>query len=257
MKQELLEPTLVVQGDVSSLCTDYARDKMIALVTHAPAPVLGADLRLVRRADPARERPCHVEMTIDLNGRLVRARSNAPTMTEAIDGTVARLRRRIDAESDRPRSLRLRHRDESSWHHDDRHSERPEFSPRAADDRELIRRKTFALQPESLEDALADLELLDHDFYLFVHDESNCEAIVYRTDNGYGVGQRSATPDAIERVGIPLHVDAPPPTTTLHDALTLLDETNAPFQFFVDADTGRGSVAYRRYDGNYGVIVPR
>ena len=41
--------------------------------------------------------------------------------------------------------------------------------PRPADDRTVVRRKTFALRPESIEEALFDLEALDHDFFLFVH----------------------------------------------------------------------------------------
>src|SRR5690606_19588023 len=35
-----------------------------------------------------------------------------------------------------------------------------------------------------------------------------------------------------------------------------LDMTGEPYVFFEDPETGRGAVAYRRYDGHYGVIVP-
>jgi hypothetical protein len=40
------------------------------------------------------------------------------------------------------------------------------------------------------------------------------------------------------------------------DALARLDATGAPFVFLADADTGRGNVVYRRYDGHYGLITP-
>lgn len=36
-----------------------------------------------------------------------------------------------------------------------------------------------------------------------------------------------------------------------------LDETDAPFVFYVDAQTGRGHAVYRRYDGHYGVVSPQ
>jgi hypothetical protein len=39
--------------------------------------------------------------------------------------------------------------------------------------------------------------------------------------------------------------------------LVALEETETPFQFFLDDATGRGEVAYRRYDGDYGLILPR
>lgn len=35
-----------------------------------------------------------------------------------------------------------------------------------------------------------------------------------------------------------------------------LDALDSPFMFFADEDTGRGNVLYRRYDGDYGLIVP-
>ena len=96
-------------------------------------PVLAAELRLDHHADPARERPNHVEMTVDLDGVVVRARRSAPTMSEAIDRAETRLRRRVEAVSERPQSRQLRHRDERSWHHDDRPTERPHFYPRPRD----------------------------------------------------------------------------------------------------------------------------
>ena len=57
-------------------------------------------------------------------------------------------------------------------------------------------------------------------------------------------------------IEIPLELGPHPATTTRENALAILDESNAPFEFFVDAESGRGQVAYRRYDGHYGLILP-
>jgi hypothetical protein len=119
----------------------------------------------------------------------------------------------------------------------------------------LVRRKTFALARESIEEALYDLETLDHDFYLFRHDESDTEAVVSRVPAGYALAQRVATPEAIACVGVPLQISPYPPSLTVEKALTILDRTDTPFVFFVDSENGRGLVAYRRYDGDYGLIV--
>lgn len=256
MNQQVRQPTVVVRGDVPDAMVAYARDKILAVLARTSIPVLAAELWLDHHTDPAREGPNHVEMTIDLDGVPVRARRSAPTMAEAIDRTETRLRRRIEAASERPQSRQLRHRDEQSWHHDDRPTERPHFFPRPITERELVRRKTFALRPASIEEALFDLEILDHDFFLFVHDETNAEAVVYRVGDGYGLMQRVPTPEAIKQVEIPLDLGPHPATTTLENALTILDDSDAPFEFFVDESTGRGMVAYRRYDGNYGLILP-
>jgi ribosome-associated translation inhibitor RaiA len=251
---QVREPQIVVHGDVPRDMVDYAHDRVLELVTEAPVPVLDAQLRLEHHADPARERPDHVEMTLDLDGTPVRAHRHAATMTEAVDRATSRLRRRVEAARERPRSRRLRFRDPSSWHHADRRTDRGSYFPRAQEERDLVRRKTFTLRAESIEDALFDLELLDHDFFLFVHDETGAEAVVYRAGDGYGLTQRVETPEARARVEIPLERGMRPATTSLEDALGVLDASAAPFEFFVDAATGRAAVAYRRYDGNYGLI---
>lgn len=250
-------PTIIVRGDVPDAMVAYAHDKLMAIVARTPTPVLDVELRLEHHADPARERPNYAEVTVDLDGRPVRAHRNAPTMTEAIDRALARLRRRLEAAIERPGEAVLRHRDPSSWHHDDRPTTRRHVFPRPVEDRALVRRKTFAVGPESIEEALFDLETLDHDFFLFVHDETDADAVVYRIGDAYGIMQQVATPEAIKRVEIPLDLGPHPATKTLEEAIVFLDETEEPFEFFVDAASGRGNVAYRRYDGNYGLVSAR
>jgi len=256
MNQQVREPTIVVRGDVPDQMIAYARGKKFDVLARTSMPVLAAELRLEHHADPARERPNHAEMTIDLDGVVVRVRRSAPTMSEAIDRADARLRRRVEAATERPQARRLRHRDEQSWHHDDRPSERPHFFPRPLGERELVRRKTFALRPESIEEALFDLETLDHDFFLFVQDETNAEAVVYRVGHRYGLMQRVPTPEAIKQVEVALAVGPGPVMTTVENALTVLDDSDIPFEFFVDDTSRRGMVVYRRYDGHYGLILP-
>jgi ribosome-associated translation inhibitor RaiA len=256
MNQPVREPTIIVHGAVPDQMVAYARRQFLAVVARTSVPVLAAELRLDHHADPARERPNHAEMTVDLDGVVVRARRSAPTMSEAIDRAETRLRRRVEAVTERPQSRQLRHRDEQSWHHDDRPSERPHFYPRPRAERELVRRKTFAMRPESIEEALFDLETLDHDFFLFVHNETNAEAVVYRVGGGYGLMQRVPTPEAIKAVEIALDLGPHPTTMTEENALAVLDESDGQFEFFVDDASGRGTVVYRRYDGHYGLILP-
>lgn len=256
MADQTLQPTITVRGDVPDQMVAYGRRRFLAIASQVSVPVLAGELRLDHHADPARPAACHVEMTIDLNGRPVRARCSAPTMTEAVDGAAARLRRRVDAELERPQANELRHRDQTSWHHDDPVTSHRNFFPRPVDERTVVRRKTFALHSESIDEAIFDLERLDHDFFLFVHDVTNAEAVVYRVDHGYGLMQRIETPEAIKEVAAPLELGPHPSHTTLKDAVAILDQTNAPFEFFIDSINGRGLVVYRRYDGNYGLIVP-
>jgi ribosome-associated translation inhibitor RaiA len=249
-------PTVVVRGDVPDAMVAYARSKTVAIADLSRVPILGIEIRLDHHTDPARERPNHVELTIDLDGTPVRAQRSAATMSEAIDRAAERLRRRVEAASERPRARHLRHRDDASWHHGDPSSERPEVYPRPIEERELVRRKTIAMHPESIDEAIFDLESLDHDFFLFVHDETGADAVVSRDHGAYALVQRVPTPEAIERSRADVHPGPPPLRRTPADAIATLDRTNAPFVFFVDVGTGRGLVTYRRYDGHYGIIVP-
>jgi hypothetical protein len=47
-----------------------------------------------------------------------------------------------------------------------------------------------------------------------------------------------------------------PARQALEDAIAILDLGDEPFVFFLDEQTGDGSVVYRRYDGHYGLITP-
>jgi len=257
MKQELGEPTIVVHGDVPDSMVAYGREKLLGVLGHSrSSSVLAAEIRLDHHGDPARERPNYVEMTVDLGGVVVRAHRHAETMTEAIDRSAERLRRRVEAATERPESLRRRHRDEQGWHHDDQPAERSHFYPRPIDERSVVRRKTFAMRSESIEDALFDLERLDHDFFLFVHDETGAEAVVYRVGDGYGLMERVPTPETVKQVEVPIELGPAPARTSVDAALTVLNETEAPFEFFVEETTGQAVVVYQRYDGNYGLITP-
>ena len=53
-----------------------------------------------------------------------------------------------------------------------------------------VRRKYFAMPPMSLEEARRQLDLIDHDFYLFRDSDSGELQVIYRRNHGgYGVIQ--------------------------------------------------------------------
>ncbi|MXY45963.1 MAG: hypothetical protein F4Y44_03045, partial [Chloroflexi bacterium] len=52
----------------------------------------------------------------------------------------------------------------------------------------LVRVKQFAMKPMTVEDAIMEMELLDHDFFLFHNTETNKYSVVYRrADGDYGM----------------------------------------------------------------------
>jgi ribosome-associated translation inhibitor RaiA len=252
---------VVVQarGDVSATERAYAEEKIGRVRSIAPGPVLYANVMLTAHADAARERPASAKAALDVNGRLVRAHVAAGTMLEAVDLLAGRLRDRLEryAHHEEAKHLRLRNRDEHEWHHGDREASRPPYFPRPPDEREVVRTKTFAVDEMTPDEAVVDLELLDHDFYLFKNLETGEDNVVARSSaSGYELFEPSSTCSLAETAAAIEHSTTRPPTMTTGDAVEELELAGVRYVFFVDPDDGRGRVLYHRYDGHYGLIVP-
>jgi putative sigma-54 modulation protein len=53
---------------------------------------------------------------------------------------------------------------------------------------ELIRRKRFEILPMSIDEAMLQLDMLDHDFFIFANEETDEVNLIYkRKDGGYGI----------------------------------------------------------------------
>jgi hypothetical protein len=117
--------------------------------------------------------------------------------------------------------------------------------------------KTFALQPMTSDEAAYEMDLLDHDFYLFTNLETGADAVIYRRQGGgYGlVGKLGEREREREHTVARLAAGGPPPTLRLERARESLDLTGGRFVFYLDPADGRGRVLYRRYDGHYGLIT--
>jgi ribosome-associated translation inhibitor RaiA len=248
-----------VRGDVPEHELAYAETKFAHLARHAPGPVLESRFRLAVEPDPARERPAIASASFNVDGRVVRAHVAAPTLHEAIDMLESRLRRRLDQLADRSRTVHRRPRDHDpgAWRHGDEPTHRPEYFDRSTDERQVMRRKTFALESEMPAEAAFDLEMLDHDFFLFRNAETGQPNVIVRSTGGYELIQpESASSGSLGEGARISPSPLVPARQALEDAIAILDLGDEPFVFFLDEQTGDGNVVYRRYDGHYGLITP-
>jgi hypothetical protein len=214
---------------------------------HAPRQVLSVRATLVTEHDPALERPAVAKATVQLAGRTVRAHVAAATHAEASALLVDRLKRSLAALADRDDRARR-------TFDADALRARPERRARPPDERALVRRKAVAVAPMTPEEAAWDMHLLDHDFHLFTNVETGDENVVYRREDGtLGLQQPGSSAGAFID---PFRIDErQPPLLGVDEALELLDLAAEPFVFFVDRDSRRGAVVYRRYDGAYGLVA--
>ena len=130
-----------------------------------------------------------VEVTVQDDGVVVRAERSAAQMEAAFDEAADLLTRRL---------LKNRHRLQDRLQRSFPSEMIPaapipeETVPEETEDEEgsfdVVREKRVALKPESIEEAILEMNLLGHDFYLFQNAETGKPEVVYRRKGDtYGV----------------------------------------------------------------------
>jgi ribosome-associated translation inhibitor RaiA len=256
--RELEVHVAVPHGHVDHDIKDYLRRKISRVAELAPAPILFARAQLDITDNPAVERPVEARAALDVNGAKVRARVTATEPTEAVDLLESKLRDELEhlAEHRLARRRRPASTENGRWRHGDLPSPRPDHFPRTPDDREIVARVTWARTPLSVGEALAELDLLGHDFELFTERETASDAVIATTADGTVLvtlaGARAPGTGDVEDP-VEIHVGAP--ELALEEAVDTLDLGGQPYVFFVDRATGRGAVVHHRYDGHIGLVT--
>ena len=125
---------------------------------------------------------CTVEVTIRDGGTLLRAQTEAPDgdMRGAVDAAVGYIERQILKNKTRL-SKRLRSEGFPAAPAD-------EFEVAEEKEFPIVRTKRFSVKPMSAEEAILQMNLLDHSFFVFRSSEDDSLCIVYRRKSGgYGL----------------------------------------------------------------------
>jgi len=238
----------------------YVQEKIGGLSRLGHQPVLHARVRLSRHDDPAVSRPVIAQANLDVSGRLVRAQVHGETAREAVDRLEARLRHRLEHVAVRWDTKRGNgsQADPHEWRHQSEPTHRPSYFPRPAEQRRIIRRKSYTLGLRTVDEAAQEMELLDYDFHLFTEKGTRQASVLYRTEaGGDRLAQVKPMPEELAPYQLPLTISSQPAARlTLERAKERLSLLGLSFLFFVDVDQGRAAVLYHRYDGHYGLISP-
>jgi ribosome-associated translation inhibitor RaiA len=251
--------SVTVRGRVWRELAERAAERVAALERLAPGSLMHAHVVLTQEANPRVALPARAEAQMLLAGKPIRARVAATAMSAAVDLLAARLRAQLRRHIERritehrvPRTA-----DPGEWHHGAWMPPRPPNSWRPSGEREVVRRKTFAIEPTTAIGAAADMAALDHRFYLFQDVDTGADAVLYhRADGHLAVIQPAGTPLPTDPRDLPR--EASRYTRPLDEAAALaeMDALNHRFLYFTNAATGRGCVLYLRYDGHYGLVEP-
>lgn len=163
---------IIVRGkniDVNPALRQYAEKRLAKIDRHLrqSPPTCQVTLSI--------EREEHVvEVTIPLNGVLLRAEERNREAFSAVDEVLDKLEKQIEKYR-----TRLQKRDKGDVV--------PE--PRAGEDApSIVRVKRFAMKPMSPEEATTQMDLLGHDFFVFANGDTGAVNVVYRRKDGnYGL----------------------------------------------------------------------
>ena len=188
-------------GDVPRHIVRFAADRVGSLLTWASEPVLFARIKLTMIADPTVQRPAIAQVTVDLNGRPLRAQAEGRIMHEAVDHACDRLRIQMMRAARHWEAVRGGRPvpTPGEWRHQSPPSRRLPYYPRPADERDVVRRKSYALDRETPEEAAAEAELMDYHFHLFTERSTGQDSVICRTAGGYRLQLALPPPRGLER----------------------------------------------------------
>ena len=189
------------QCEVSERFRQHVEDKLSRLEKHDHR-IIRVEVVLERERNPRQaERQVRVELTAKSKGPVLRAEAAAADKMAALDLAVDKMSAQMRKAADRRRVHRGQHAPESL------HQAMTRSASDAATDEEstelaehqvgpvavdgdgplVVREKTHPATPITLEQALYEMELVGHDFYLFMDKESERPSVVYRR-RGYDYG---------------------------------------------------------------------
>jgi putative sigma-54 modulation protein len=119
------------------------------------------------------------EVTVFTGGSVIRATDSGMDMFEAIDKVSSKIERQI--KKYRNKIIQRGRKNFSS-------KVVPEKDIEEKIKKQIVKIKNFAIKPVTPEEAVIQMEMLGHDFFVFINSESEKTAVIYRRkDNNYGL----------------------------------------------------------------------
>lgn len=198
---------IVVRGrncEVSDAFRRHTEDKLSKL-ERLDGQIIRADVEITEEKNPRMSGESErVEITIISRGPVIRAEAATADRYSALDVATSKLETRLRRANSRRHDYRkgdsnkavppadlsaIVQESSGSVGKDDGHSaaEAEEWERTAAAGAVVVREKTHRAQPMSLDQALYEMELVGHDFFLFVDEEEDMPSVVYRR-KGYDYG---------------------------------------------------------------------
>lgn len=135
------------------------------------------DVNVTLSVEKERQR---VEVTAPLSGMIIRGEEETDNMYSSIDLVVEKLERQIEKYRQRINKKRSKIKEQSF------EREEPEFEEEERD--RIVRVKKINYKPMAVEEAVMQMNLIGHNFFVFINLETETMNVVYRRKDGdYGL----------------------------------------------------------------------
>ncbi len=161
--------------EVTDALREYAEKKVSKIAKFFEKSPRGAQVTL------STERGKHiVEITIQVDGLLLRGEEKTADMYGSIDGAIDKIERQI---------RKYKTRINRKFREDNQIVANLAPAPQEeVGEPQIKRTKRFAMKPMTVEEAVMQMDLLAHDFYVFTNGETDQVNVVYkRKDGHYGL----------------------------------------------------------------------
>jgi putative sigma-54 modulation protein len=178
---------LLIKGknlDIEENAQEYIRNKLSKLERHLP-DLDEVKVELTQEMTKAAENRFVVQVTINTHGALLRGEERSSNILAAVDNVVDVLNRQIERFKGKLYRSKRRKLTKGQIA-----AELNEFIEEAVaeDERAIVKVKRFPVKPMSPDEAVEQMELLSHDFFIFFNAENDNFSVLYRRGDGdYGL----------------------------------------------------------------------
>ena len=161
-------------------------EKKFRWVDRQAPKVRSVEVEVDHESTRAAEKRVVVQVTLNVDGTLIRAQERAGDVHTAIDAAKDAIQRQLKRYREKVSVEKRREAVAASPRQ--RGAASLEAEAPSEEESEVLRRKTFAIKPMPTGEAIEQMELLGHGFFFFYNADSNQYNVVYkRKGGGYGL----------------------------------------------------------------------
>jgi putative sigma-54 modulation protein len=184
---------LVIHGkniEITDAIREYVHQKIEKAVNHFENLTNEVDVHLSVARNPRINPNQAAEVTIYANGNIIRAEESSESLYASIDLVADKIARQLRKYKERRQAKKTQAQSKLA-----EVAEQPVVTDLIGDrspelPSEVVRTKYFAMPPMTIEEALEQLKLVGHDFFMFLNGETGEINVIYeRNHGGYGVIQ--------------------------------------------------------------------